>query len=518
MFRKDPSQTSSRMELISWTLLLVILLALAGRLISRLARRFWVFYQLGHLPYPEPGHWLLGHIPAFRDRESARSMWHRFVTQRPRVFVTRMGFVRRVLLVHPETVSVLLKTGEPKSPQIYDFVRPWLGDGLLLSQGKRWSRDRRLLTQGFHFDILRNYVPIYRDAVSTMIGRWTETVASGRAVNATRTATMLTLDITLRCIMSYECHCQEDGLRSDDAMEYTSSVQKIGQLFMARFFNVLHHNDFFYSLSRNGKLFQKHLNVCHAISEGIITKRRKALEESGEKLLTKKSSRTLDFLDILLSVRDDDGQGLTDREVQEQVDTFLFEGHDTTASALQYSLYYLAKHPHLQEKCREEVQKAVGEDTEVRHEYLGELHYLTQFIKESMRISGTVPSISRELTAPLQVDEYTLPAGAWVAVPIFAVHNNPTVWKDPDTFDPDRFTPEECAKRHPFAFIPFSAGPRNCIGQSLAMDELKTVLSIVLLRFKLINENDEDLKPVPTMIMRPHKDIMLALEDLKHLD
>ena len=501
------------METVIGTGLLLIFLALAVRLASRIARWGWIFYQIGHVPYGEPGHWLLGHIPILSDRENTRHMWDRVMAKHPRLFSTRVLFIRRVHLVHPETVALLLKTGEPKSWLAYRFLHPWLGDGLLLSSGKRWSRDRRLLTQGFHFDILRNYVPIYQEAMSIMLSRWSQAAAAGEAVNATRSSTLLTLDVTLRCIMSYECHCQEEGLRSEE-MEYTTSVHKIAQLIMARVYNVLHHNDFIYSISRNGKLFQKHLDACHAISQEIITRRRKKLEESGEKLLTKKSSKTLDFLDILLSVRDDNGQGLTDREVQEQVDTFLFEGHDTTASALQYSLHYLAKHPHLQEKCRVEVLSVVGDSHEIYHEHLGELHYLTQFIKESMRISGTVPNISRELTAPLQVDDYTLPVGTWIFVPIYAVHINPTVWDDPHTFDPDRFTPERCAKRHPFAFIPFSAGPRNCIGQSLAMDELKTILSTVLLRFKLTSKNDVELKPVPSMIMRPHRDVMIALEEI----
>ena len=232
--------------------------------------------------------------------------------------------------------------------------------------------------------------------------------------------------------------------------------------------------------------------------------------EEGEKLLKKKTSRKyLDFLDILLTVRDENGKGLSDKEIQEQVDTFLFEGHDTTASALQWTLYYLAAHPDLQEKCRQEVQCCLDENKELSFENLNHLSYLTQFIKESMRLSSPVPFVGRTLTQPLTLDGYRLPAGTNITMTIFGMHRHPDVWERPLVFDPDRFSLENSAKRHPYAFVPFAAGPRNCIGQSLAMDELKTVISHVLLRFRLTVDADY-VKPKIYALLVSH-----ALGDIK---
>ena len=432
--------------------------------------------------------------------------------------------VHQIRVFHPETAADILKSSEPKD-RSYDLMGPWLGEELLTSAGKRWARDRRLLTRGFHFDILRGYLPVYNEAVGVMLDQWAEVSRHDgeQTINVSQCSKLLTLDVILRCIMSYESHCQTENA-GKDVLEYVEAVLGAAQALLKRYYNPHQHFDLIFPLTANGRQFYRCRAICHRLSQRLIAERRKALSGLGhqasgveaEEMIKKKTSRKyLDFLDILLTVRDEDGNGLSDKEIQEQVDTFLFEGHDTTASALQWTLYYLAAHPDLQEKCRQEVQGCLDKNKELSYESLTKLQYLTQFVKESMRLSGTVPYIGRRLTKPMEIDGHLLPVGTEITISILGIHRHPDVWDKPLEFDPDRFSLENSAKRHPYAFVPFSAGPRNCIGQQLAMDELKTVISLALLRFRLTLKADYVKPPIYAfMVSRPLEDLQICAHEI----
>ena len=492
-------------------------------------RLYRMHRALAMIPVAEPGHWLLGHIPVVLKIGSDEERFKRWTADGKRLVRMEMRFLTEIVLVHPETASVLLKTAEPKFESVYGFLRDWLGDGLLISAGKRWARDRRLLTRGFHFDILRGYLPVYKDAMNAVFDQWADDCRHGNGsceVNATECCKEITLETTLRCIMSFNPRTQSEESKKE-MEKYVDSVHTIAKLLHNRYTNPFLHSNLIFSLSTTGRQFYKNVDGCHSVSQGLINKRRHAIARMKEEqslqtqedqifALRKESlSGYLDFLDILLTVQDEDGRGLSDKEIQEQVDTFLFEGHDTTASAMQWTLWYLAKHPDLQEKCREEIQELVGDDKDLSYEVLGRLDYLTQFIKESMRLGAPVPYVGRTLSQPLVIDGYELPAGTNITVAMLAIHRHPDVWEQPLEFDPDRFTVENSAKRHPYAFVPFSAGPRNCIGQTLAMDELKSLIALILLRFR-VSVDPSVVKPriKAMMVSRPTEPIRVTMHEL----
>lgn len=473
-------------------------------------------YLLRAIPYVEPPHWLWGHLPVVTKRDEYAERWTRWISSGQRLMLIRFLHRIVVLVSHPETAAVVLRTAEPKGD--YGILRAWLGDGLLISSGQRWARDRRLLTRGFHFDILRGYLPVYKEAVSIMLERWTNTCSTcdGQAVNISRSAKLLTLDVILRCIMSHDSDCQNPNAEGH-VVEYAEAVQEISQCIVSRFLRPMERSDFLFPFTANGKKFAELKKTTQKTSQYIIQERRQAIaeEDANEPQLGQKRRKYLDFLDILLTVRDEDGMGLSDEEIQEQVDTFLFEGHDTTASALQWTLYYLARHPEIQERCRQEVKHTLDASGEVCFDQLTELHYMAQCIKESQRLCATVPYLSRTLTQPLTIDGHVIPAGTTIGVPIMAVHRHPDVWDRPAEFDPDRFSLENCAERHPFAYIPFSAGPRNCIGQSLAMDELKTEIAMILLRFRLTVDLDSPEPSISSLLVsRASPDILLYVHEI----
>lgn len=207
------------------------------------------------------------------------------------------------------------------------------------------------------------------------------------------------------------------------------------------------------------------------------------LQNEGE-LEKIKKKRHLDFLDILLFAKTEKGSSLSDKDLRAEVDTFMFEGHDTTASGISWILYALALNPEHQQLCREELQSLLGDGTSITWDHLDKMPYTTMCIKEALRMYPPVPGVSRELSTPVTFpDGRSLPKGLSLALSFYGLHHNPQVWPDPEVFDPSRFAPS--APRHSHAFLPFSGGSRNCIGKQFAMNEMKVAVALTLLRFEL---------------------------------
>ncbi|XP_011872735.1 PREDICTED: cytochrome P450 4C1-like, partial [Vollenhovia emeryi] len=188
------------------------------------------------------------------------------------------------------------------------------------------------------------------------------------------------------------------------------------------------------------------------------------------------------MLDILLAASRD---GLmTDLDIREEVDTFMAEGHDTTATSLCFTLALLAEHKDIQNRVRNEVDTALQKNGEkFTMKLLQELPYLERCIKESLRLYPSAHLISRNTGEDVELSSYLVPAGTFVLLDIYGVHRDPNFWPNPEVFDPDKFLPEKIRNRHPYSYIPFSAGPRNCIGQRFAMLEMKAMIASLIHNF-----------------------------------
>ncbi|XP_078593025.1 cytochrome P450 4B1-like [Branchiostoma floridae x Branchiostoma japonicum] len=455
-------------------------------------------------PVPPGSHWLLGHMVLLGDEGRGlmtKAMeWSKIYKY---AHVIRMGpLLQHCSVYHPDYVKAVMSRADRKDDYVYSFLRPWLGDGLLTSAGPKWFRNRRLLTPGFHFEILKPYVRLFSESTNVMLKNWEE-LKSGSSIDVFHHTSLMTLDSMLKCALSQHTDCQ-----TRKTNDYIAAVYDLADLTMKRGRTLLLRSDLIYALSADGKRYRKACNLVHMYAKRIITERREALKqrftEDDEETHKKKY---LDFLDILLKARDEDGNGLTDAEIRDEVDTFMFEGHDTTASGLAWTLYCLARHPGHQEKCRKEAQEVLQGRTEVTWDLLPSLKYITMCVKEALRLFPPVPMIFRQLESPLTFpDGRTLPKGSRVGISTNTLHHNPHVWENPMEFDPLRFSTENSKGRHPFAFIPFAAGPRNCIGQHFAMNELKTAVALILQRFRLTPDDTiPEPIPVPKLIMRAKK-------------
>ncbi|KAL6441531.1 hypothetical protein ACFW04_003590 [Cataglyphis niger] len=214
------------------------------------------------------------------------------------------------------------------------------------------------------------------------------------------------------------------------------------------------------------------------------------------------------FIDLLLDMNEKDGVSLTDEDLRAQVSTFLFAGHDTTAVSISWALFCIGNDPQCQEKIHEEL-KEIFKDSQrpASIKELSQLKYLERVIKESRRLYPSIPIILRKISEDVKMGNYVIPKNTLVAVPIMLIHRNPAIWQDPLKFDPDRFLPENLKQIHSYAYIPFSAGSRNCIGQKFAVIEEKVILTAILRKWRVKSmKMHEEMTMHNSAVLRPSEE------------
>ncbi|XP_063976066.1 cytochrome P450 4c3 isoform X3 [Diachasmimorpha longicaudata] len=297
--------------------------------------------------------------------------------------------------------------------------------------------------------------------------------------------------------------------QNDSNSEYVRAVYTIGNIIQTRQATIWYHPDILFRIS---PLYEKHqqcIHVLHAFSNKVISERRVEISsniegnniEEGDEVKKKR----LAFLDLLIEASRD-GALLSNEDIREEVDTFMFEGHDTTSSAVCWTLYLLGCHPEYQERVIDELEQVFAEGDYHRRPTLNDLKsmkYLERCIKEALRLYPSVPLLARRIAEDVQIGKYTVPEGTTAMVIVPMLHRDPEVFPHPEKFDPDRFLAENANGRHPYAFIPFSAGPRNCIGQKFALLEEKVVISGVLRKFRIESaERREDISITAELVIR----------------
>nr|XP_012613811.1 phylloquinone omega-hydroxylase CYP4F2-like isoform X2 [Microcebus murinus]XP_012613812.1 phylloquinone omega-hydroxylase CYP4F2-like isoform X2 [Microcebus murinus] len=501
---------------------LLLLLLGASWLLARVLAWACAFHatcrRLRCFPQPPARNWLLGHQGLVTPTEESLRNVTELVATYPQGFKFWLGPVIPVINVcHPDILRPVLNASAAivrKDDIFFSFIKPWLGEGLLLSAGDKWSRHRRMLTPAFHFNILKPYVKIFNGSVNIMLAKWQRLASEGIArLDMFEHISLMTLDSLQKCIFSFDSHCQEKP------SEYIAAILELSALIEKRSQNILLYSDFPYSLTRDGRRFRQACRLVHDFTDAVIQERRRALPGQGadDSLKAKAKAKTLDFIDVLLLSKDEDGKQLSDEDIRAEADTFMFAGHDSTASGLSWVLYNLARHPEHQERCRQEVRELLrGRDpAEIEWDDLAQLPFLTMCIKESLRLHPPAPMISRRCTQDIVLpDGRVIPKGVICLINILGTHHNPAVWPDPEVYDPSRFDPENAKERSPLAFVPFSAGPRNCIGQTFAMTEMKVVLALTLLRFRVLPDHTEPRRRME-MILRAEGGLWLGVEPLE---
>ncbi|XP_067323997.1 cytochrome P450 4B1-like [Anolis sagrei] len=482
--------------------------------IMKVIQVFWyrqnMVNALQCFPLP-PTHWLYGHVHKLTPEEEflTTAAW---TEKYPQCHQLRYGqFVVALVINHPEYAKVVFTRSDPKSFLIYGFLIPWIGKGLLILDGPKWKQHRKLLTPGFHYDILKPYTTVMVESVKQMLVILEKLVSTDNtaSVEIFEHVSLMSLDTIMKCAFSSKSNCQTER---DNA--YIKAVYELTCLFDKRVKSPWIHNDIMYWFSSQGRRFHNACRLAHHHTDNVIRERKESLKNEQElEKISKK--RRLDLLDILICAKDENGNSLSDEDLRAEVDTFMFEGHDTTASGISWLFYCMAQNPEHQQRCREEIMELLGKEGHVQWDDLGKMTYTTMCIKESLRLYPPVPQVARDLNLPVTFpDGRTLPKGLLTLLSIYNLHRNPEVWDNPEVFDPLRFSFENSSRRHPFAFLPFAAGPRSCIGQQFAMNEMKVALALTLLRFELLPDRSKPPIPIPQIVTRSKNGIHLKLKPI----
>ncbi|XP_065366482.1 probable cytochrome P450 4d14 [Calliphora vicina] len=435
--------------------------------------------------------------------------------------VARMWFFGECVLMVQDAKyfeSILSSQQVIRKNALYDLLTCWLGDGLLLSSGSKWHGRRKIITPTYHFKILEQFVEIFDQQSFVMVERLQQQADGKTALNMFPIVCLTALDIIAETAMGVKINAQKNP-----NFPYAKAVTDVADIIATRFMIPAQRFETLFRLLnyRKYRQMKESIEIMHNFTDKVITERREALEKSiadGTFVAMNNECNDLGvkkrmaFLDVLLQSTVA-GKPLTNEDIREEVDTFMFEGHDTTTSGISHTLYLLARHPQVQQKVFEEIQQVIGNDKDkaITMRELQDLKYLDVVIKESLRMYPPVPMIGRITEQDVEMDGKIIPANVNITLLIYAACRDPEYFPNPNDFIPERFTNDSLDHVNPFAYVPFSAGPRNCIGQKFAVLEMKSTISKMIRHFELLPLG-EDVVPVMNLILRSATGINLGLK------
>ncbi|KAL6431514.1 hypothetical protein ACFW04_007243 [Cataglyphis niger] len=383
-----------------------------------------------------------------------------------------------------------------------------------------------MLTPAFHFNILNQFVDILIKESDYM-------TKSLKDVGGTVVKDLVPFisEHTLNVICETAMGISLRKFSEDFQQQYRNAIHDMIELTVYRILRPWFYSDLIFSLSPQGRKQKKILKILHGFTKKIIAERKlyhkltnyqylKNLENDKEDIIDveifKIKKKRLAMLDLLIATSRDNF--LTDSDIREEVDTFMFEGHDTTAMGITFALLLLAEHKDIQERARIEIDHVMQESGgKLTMTSLQKLTYLERCIKEALRLYPSVFLILRTVEEDVKLHSYIIPAGTILHLHIYGVHRDPNFWPNPEVFDPDRFLPERIHNRHPYSYLTFSAGPRNCIGQKFGMLEMKATIASLIHNFYL--EPVDYLKDIQLradIIIRPSHPVHIKFIPIIH--
>jgi cytochrome P450 len=403
------------------------------------------------------------------------------------VFTIRFGHLQAVVLTHPDFIEQVLIGQNRNFVKHFgiQLMRPMLGNGLLLSEGDFWLRQRRLVQPAFHRGRFDAYGAVMVDHVRRLLEKFRD----GETRDLHREMMGLTLAIAAETLLGA------------DVSEVTADVGAALDLLMA---------DFMYRFAspfpvppwvptpRNRRR-RWAMQRLDSIIHGIIRERRAAGDDRG------------DLLSMLLRVRDEnDGTGMTDQQLRDEMMTLFLAGHETTANSLTWTWYLLAQHPEIEEHLLAEVKEVLGDRLPTAAD-LPRLRYAEWVINESMRLYPPVVGFGRKAVERCEIGGYEIPAGGTVILSQWVVHHDPRWFDGPEEFRPERWDNDLIHRLPKYAYFPFGGGPRVCIGNTFALMELVLVLATIAPRYAFRLVPGRPVKLWPTVSLRPANGLPVVL-------
>ncbi|XKL62370.1 hypothetical protein PGB90_002203 [Kerria lacca] len=429
------------------------------------------------IPGPKPVP-IFGNALELMQAKTVYEKWVELSKKYGPIFRLWVGKDLFVVITNPDDTEAFLSRARfLNKSNSYRLLDPWLGDkGLLTSDEEVWRLHRKQITPSFHFKMLENAMPMITENAQILCQQL-KNKADQPEFDIQEFFQRCSFDIICETAMGakYQTQTSKNNVFFD-------SLRKVCKASIARVAQPWLHPEFIFKLCKYGRNYDELLSVLEKERKKVIIERKSVLEKSLDKnqITRSKKPQPQPFLDFLLKE-----SNFTDKEIDDEVQNFMFAGHDTTTSAMSFCMYALSNNERVQNKLVEELKSVlVRENYEpTYHDYMN-LKYLEMIIKETLRMYTTVPMIARKVDEDFKLPSgYFIPAGSLANLFLQRMHNDEDLFPNPEQFIPERF---EDVTKHPFQFVPFSAGPRNCIGQKFAMLEMKICISTVLLKYKLL--------------------------------
>ena len=403
--------------------------------------------------------------------------------------VSDPALVRHVLLDNIDNYD--------KHTPAFDAVRVVLGNGMLTSGGDFWKRQRRIAQPAFHGESVRHFAPIISRLASETADEWERAAAAGTTVDAGTDM----MRVTLRVVA--------ETLFGDDIAESAAEINRIFPVILAclaaRVTSPIR-PPLWMPTATNRRLRPALASLNEIVKRLIATKRRRlSAEESPH-------DGHRDLLTILMLARDaETGETMSDAQLRDEVMTLMIAGHETTANALSWLWYLLDRHPDEQGRLRDELRAATGGRAPTVED-LPHLPRLKAVIQETLRLYPPVWMFDRRALGPDDLAGTKVFKGDLVIFCPYAIHRLPDLWPDPEAFRPERFEAGREEQKNKFAYLPFSAGPRTCIGNSFAMIEAQIIIGTLLSRFRARLADPTPITPKPRVTLRTSRPVELQLE------
>ena len=437
------------------------------------------------LPPRPKGHRLIGLLPGTRD-------WAPFLTEMARTHgdVVHFKYLCQpaCLVSDPELMAEVLITRQSAFSKS-NVLGNILGSGLATSEGELWRSERRLILQAFHRACLPEYSRVAMRRTERTLGEW----KPGETRDVDRDRTALTVGVAAEAYFGAELGADTGTLLDALQVAFDAFIVIASQAFLVPA----------WAPTPNNLRFKRAVRTLHRIIDHIIAERKARAAAGG--------SGPRDLLAILLEAQQSEPR-VTDRIVHDEVMTFLLGGHETTANALAWTCYLLAQHPDARAKMAAEARDlAAGEIPSF--DQLPRLSYTEKVMKESLRLYPPGWYLTRKAVEDLEIGGYRIAQGTTVVMNLWGMHRDARYYPDPESFNPDRWTPEFAASLPPLAYMPFGTGPRRCIGASFAQMEMLTVLGGMAQRFHWDLLPGHVVTPLSATTLRPLEGVKVVLRE-----
>ncbi|KAL6436841.1 hypothetical protein ACFW04_004908 [Cataglyphis niger] len=382
-----------------------------------------------------------------------------------------------IAVYEPEQIKIVLQSSSCLDKgEVYKYAKSWLGTGLITAPASIWKHTRKMIAPCFNATLLKAFFDTFAKQSLTLVHELEKLESYEKELDLFHYIWLCTLDIIYESITGMKLESQ---LNKDN--RYVKAITRIKEIVAIRMRNIFLLPNTLFNLTHLSREQAKNLVLIHSYADKIIKRASNKLNHTSKIESAKKT-----FLEILMKAFYE-GETFTEKNIRDEVNTILVAGSDTTAVTVNFTIFILANFPEIQEKVYKELSEIYGNENlnsaPIKYEDLQQMDYLSRVIKETMRLFPLVACVVRHLKEDLKIGEFILPKGADIFLPFIKVHRSEKYWQNPLVFDPDRFLPHNMTNCHQYSYLPFSNGPRNCIGWKYGMVSMKVMLATLIRTF-----------------------------------